>query len=85
MPFRYYESRHNPLDIENREYALGDIADDLADIWRDLKPALELYDNNDHAAAAAEWQFDFEIHWGRHATAALYALHCWLADNRPEP
>jgi len=85
MPFQYYESRHDPLDIDDRERELGDIADDLADIWRDLKPALELYDSNQQAVAAAEWQFDFEIHWGRHATAALYAIHCWLVDNRNPP
>jgi hypothetical protein len=82
MPFQYYYSQHDPLDIDNREREVGDVADDLADIWRDLKAGLELYDNNDHAAAAAEWQFSFEMHWGRHAAAAGYALHCWLVDNR---
>jgi hypothetical protein len=84
LPFQYYVSWHNPLDLDDHEREMGDIADDLADVWRDLKPGLELYESNDLAAAAAEWQFGFEFHWGRHATAALYALHCWLVDNRPQ-
>jgi len=85
MPFQYYECRHKPFDLGDREHEIADMADDLADIWRDLKPGLELYDSNERVKAAAEWKFGFEKHWGRHATAALYALHCWLVDNRQSP
>ncbi len=85
MPFQYYESRQDPFDLGDHEHEVGDLADDLADIWRDLKRGLELYDSNERVTAAAEWKFGFEAHWGRHATAALYALHCWLVDNRPSP
>jgi hypothetical protein len=86
IPFQYYQSWFDPLNIDDLkgDHELGDIADDLADIWRDLKPGLELYDGNQQGAAAAEWQFAFEAHWGRHATAALYSLHCWLVDHRPK-
>ena len=82
IPFQYYESPTNPLELDDGPREIGDIADDLADIWSDLKPGLELYDANEQASAAEEWRFNYEMHWGRHATAALYALHCWLVDNR---
>ena len=85
MPFQYYESRHDPFGLGEREREISDLADDLADIWRDLKPGLELYAGNERVKAAAEWKFGFETHWGRHATAALYVLHCWLVDNRQPP
>jgi hypothetical protein len=81
MPFRYYRAEFDPLNIDDTERGMGDVADDLADIWRDLKEGLSLYDVNDLAGAAWEWRFNFDHHWGRHTTSALYPLHCWLADN----
>ena len=81
LPFQYYRSEFDPLDLEPEGDGMGDIADDLADIWRDLKPPLQLFDSADFAGAAFEWRYRFGIHWGRHAASALYPLHCWLVDN----
>src|SRR5215211_9290435 len=43
QPFQYYWIALNPIEIENAyEEGVGDITDDLGDIYRDLKPALLL-------------------------------------------
>jgi hypothetical protein len=82
LPFQYYRSDHNPLNVdETGPAAIGDVIDDLADIWLDLECGLKFYDVGDRATAAWHWHLMFESHWGRHATAALYALHCWLVDS----
>ena len=81
IPFQYYQSYHDPLDLACDERQMGDVHDDLADIWRDLRSGLIVYDAGDVQAAVFQWRYLFQIHWGRHATGAMYALHCWLADN----
>ena len=60
----------------------GSLADDAADIYRDLPSGL-----NDNAVG--EWRFGFDNNWGKHAAEALYALHSlthpgsirWLARD----
>jgi len=77
LPFNYYACYSEPHLAENPSPGVGDIADDLADIWRDLRGGLELYQKGNYAAAAWEWRESFNIHWGRHASRALYAFQCW--------
>lgn len=79
LSFNYYSSFDNPAKIEE-ESNLADLADDLADIYRDLKAGLELYQSGHVDEALWEWNNDFNIHWGRHATGALNALHSY-AEN----
>ncbi|HET7050314.1 MAG TPA: DUF5063 domain-containing protein, partial [Solirubrobacteraceae bacterium] len=62
------------------------LADDLADVWRDVKYGLVALD----AGAAEtdviwEWRFSFYAHWGRHATEALRVCHARRADNIDRP
>lgn len=55
------------------------LADDLADIWRDLRGGLDsLASTGVVADAVWEWRFNFEIHWGAHAIEALRAVHAAL-------
>lgn len=57
------------------------VADDLADIWRDLRGGLDtLAEDGAVADAVWEWRFNFGIHWGAHATEALRAVHAALHD-----
>ncbi len=77
LPFNYYLSYAEPHDTEDPAPVVGDVADDLADTWRDLKGGLALYHKGNYAAAAWEWRESFSTHWGRHAAGALYALQCW--------
>ncbi len=77
LPFNYYAVYSEPNDTTDPSPGIGDLADDLADIWRDLKGGLALYQKGNHASAAWEWKNSFNTHWGRHAASALYALQCW--------
>ena len=81
LPFTYYSSFFDPSTAVTEEASLGDLADDLADIWRDLKDGLTLFDAGHTGAATFTWRFGFNSHWGRHASSALYALHCWSQAN----
>ncbi len=65
------------LDPEQKPF-IGDLADDLADVYRDLKPGLHAIANQDDTVMGAvlfEWQFSFQSHWGNHAVNALKLLH----------
>lgn len=52
--------------------------DDLADIYRDLKNGLQLWDTNTDDArrgASWEWRFGYESHWGYHLARAIQTTH----------
>ena len=69
FPFR---RRKSPL--------VGDLADDIADIFSDVLTGLKCFDDGRMADAAWEWAFSFQTHWGRHASGAIRTLHAYLAD-----
>jgi hypothetical protein len=79
LPFNYYSECFNPLTVPAEEPVTADLADDLADIWRDVKAGLLLYRGGNRNAAAWIWRFHFDVHWGHHATAAIYALQSWFS------
>lgn len=55
------------------------LADDLADIWQDLRGGLDLLASGGGTADVVwEWRFGFETHWGAHAAEALRAVHAAL-------
>jgi Domain of unknown function (DUF5063) len=65
------------LDLEQKPAIGDDLADDLADIYHDLKPGLRAFADQDDAVMGAvlfEWQFSFQSHWGDHAVNALKLL-----------
>jgi Domain of unknown function (DUF5063) len=64
------------------EAVLLPLADDLTDVWRDLKQGLLALDAGALLDDVTwEWRFGFYTHWGRHATEALRAVHSRLADE----
>ncbi|TET31890.1 MAG: DUF5063 domain-containing protein [Planctomycetota bacterium] len=70
---------------EEGEASRGMLFDDFADIYRDLKDALETYKKGtekDREEALWAWKFGFEHHWGDHITFALPAVH-WLFVEKP--
>lgn len=88
LPFGYYRSVFDPQLRDDQlsegldsACELGDLADDLADIWRDLTDGLTLFDCGHGDAAEYQWAWSFRSHWGRHAASALHVLHCWIADE----
>src|ERR1051326_5539690 len=53
LPFNYYSECFDPLVIPPEEPVVADLADDLADIWRDVKVGLTLW--YELKASAAAW------------------------------
>ena len=54
------------------------LADDLADIYRDLKNGLAIWDShtrNRTADAVWTWREGFQGHWGGHALNAIHNIH----------
>jgi hypothetical protein len=79
LPLRYSE-QFDPLAISSTEEpTIGDIADDIADIFRDVRNGLWYFDTGRLPDAAWEWAFGFQSHYGRHAAGAVRILHAtWL-------
>ncbi len=77
LPVQYYGQVCNPLEVPPGTVGLGDLADDLADTWGNLKEGLSLFDAGYEEDAAAYWFEHFHIHWGRHVSSALDIVQCW--------
>jgi hypothetical protein len=81
LPVDMYSECFNPLVVPPEEPVVTHLADDLADLWRDLKGGLLLLRSGHVDAAVGQWRLQFTIHWGHHAAAALYALQSWFSDQ----
>ena len=74
----YYWEVFEPLEQDQPEPVLGSLSDDLADIWRDLKPGVAMMETGSAALVSDvvwQWRISFETHWGQHAATAIAALH----------
>ena len=77
-----------PLEKEKPDPVVGSLSDDLADIWRDLKPGLAEIDSckaTSISDAVWQWRFSFESHWGHHAAEAIAALHAVCFGEFADP
>lgn len=67
-----------PVD-SGEEPIYGDLADDLADIFGDVKPGLRAWATGNNAympSVVNGWKSPlFGSHWGVHAVSAMRALH----------
>lgn len=82
LPFQYYSEVWDPLEVPGAESVTGDIADDLMEIYIDLKQGLVYIGQQQVEEAVFYWRFTFGAHWGRHATSALRVLHCHLVNPK---
>jgi hypothetical protein len=85
LPVQEYWMVYAPVDHADHEPVVADLADDLADIWRDLQPALRAMGRLGSAVEPErlnwEWRFSFQSHWGAHATSALALLHRTVVND----
>jgi hypothetical protein len=84
LPFQCYGEVFDPTVVPPEEPVVGDVADDVADVYRDVVIGLRLFDAGLHDDALWEWGFGFRTHWGKHAIDAIRAIHLWLATNDPD-
>ncbi len=60
---------------EKEEPVLGSLANDIAEIYLDLKDALKLLESgNAPDDIHWDWRFEFHSHWSKHAASALKVL-----------
>jgi len=64
LPFNYYLELLSPSKFDEENLAAGDLADDLADIYRDIKEGLSLYEAGYVTEAVSQWKESFGIHRG---------------------
>lgn len=79
----HYWTVFDPFELE--EPVAPILQDDFADIYKDLKNGLVIFDRGSERGvvdAVWQWRFDFENHWGRHVVEALRALHHVIYDYR---
>jgi len=67
----------------DKEAVCGTLADDIADIYRDLKEGLSL--REEHLAPPKDiiwsWRLLYYSHWGKHAIDALLTIHFRLQET----
>lgn len=76
---RFYHLIYDP--IADTESVMGDIADDLADIYWDLYQPLIKYDSllpETQVSAIWEWKFNIAGHCGDHIVNVLRPLHALI-------
>ena len=79
LPLNIYWDVFNPL--EETKPVENSLADDLADIYRDVRAGLSLFEAQYFIDAAWDWRFHFQIHWGQHLVGAQRALHEYLSEE----
>jgi hypothetical protein len=80
--FDAYRKVFDPTSDET-ESIYGSLADDLADIYRDVQEGLLLRDAKQACweEIVFDWRVTFYSHWGKHAIDALEVIHCRLSES----
>jgi hypothetical protein len=77
----FYSHIYDPSDLNDNEIVIGDLSDDLGDIYRNLKRALLNLDS-DSAIIKGEglWSLHllYRSHYGEHIIYSLYAIHFFV-------
>lgn len=84
VPFSLYWQVMEPFSVDKPTPVLGDLLDDLGDIYTDLKRAILLYDSNqDEAVLDVYWmlKFDFDHHLADHSMNAMKAIHDYMVKD----
>jgi len=85
VPFSHYWTVLDPFEMDVAKTGMGDVTDDLGDIYLNLKRTLMKYDNESTAVKGnALWQFkfDFDNHWQEHCINAIQIIFHYLFENR---
>lgn len=80
-PVEGYWSVFDPTKAQENDTVFGLLSDDLADIYRNIKYGLRLFDAGHIIEATWEWRFNFKIHWGRHLLDAQKVVYSWFSND----
>jgi len=84
--YDYYLEIFDPYDSD-KEAGNGSLADDLAEIYSDLVPGLEVWekaDANRRRDIVWDWCYAYDHHWGEHATNAIRPIYFLLYQRMDE-
>ena len=84
VPFSAYWHTIDPFSLDQPEVGLGDLLDDLGDIYLDLKRAVLVFNSNvDGAKEESFWKFkfDFDYHVADHCISAMKAIHDYMGKD----
>ena len=70
LPLQYYRMAFNPLESEDESTVVGDVCDDLVDIYGDLWHGLQAHDVGVKIYAVNYWRDSYRDYWGHHAIGA---------------
>lgn len=76
IPILHYTEIYDPT-VDDQAPVIGDVADDLRDIYVDLKEGIASFERGLVVNAVFIWKNTFGMHWGRHALSALRAIHSY--------
>jgi hypothetical protein len=67
----------------DNEAIRGSLADDIADVYRDLKNGIAFKDTNNAPPSEVifDWRLLFQSHWGKHAIDAFRTVHFLLEEH----
>ena len=82
LPFGFYRDLFDDSPESEELPTLGDIQDDLKDIYTELKTGIFMWEMGFCSQAENQWAFSFRVHWGRHAVCALKAMFPRLTTSR---
>ncbi len=81
LPLQYYSEVFDPLPVPaGDEPLVGDLCDDIRDMYIDIVTGLLRYEDSQPDEAVGHWVFFLWHHWGEHATSAMRVLHAYLAQ-----
>lgn len=79
----------SPFDLDQAPKAtVGQLSEDLFDIWSEIEIGLRTWERGDFDAkrlATWHWRFSFFSHWGFHAVDALAFVHKNLSSTPSKP
>ncbi len=84
LPVNGYWLVFDPTEAQENESVYITLAEDLSDIYRDIKYGLRLFEAGHITEAIWEWKFHFKIHWGWHLLGAQRVIHFWFVHNGDE-
>ena len=73
---RYYWEVFDPHEVS--EPVAGDLGDDFADIYQDVKDGLVAFNAVSANEGLWHWQYSFRTHWGNHLVNSLRAIHHFI-------
>jgi hypothetical protein len=82
FPCQHYSEIFSPL-LPPEQPVVGDLGDDLVDIYRDVAAGLAIYEAGSVERRHLALGFNFQVHWGNTPRRRSAPMHCYLSQEDP--